>query len=114
VSNEYREKLLDAFDSSVMTGQQFADHCGVKRTTFATWVQKRRRKLNSYPDLHPSTPKNILLSLAEVELAPAKASAEELSIELPGGARMILNHPEQASLAAALIYNLSNKNNAQL
>jgi hypothetical protein len=114
VSNEYREKLLDTFETSGMSGQQFADHCGVKYTTFATWLQKRRRARNEYPAEHAATPENLLRSLAEVELTPAKASNESLSIELPGGARLTLDHPEQAPLAAALIHNLSNQNNAQL
>jgi hypothetical protein len=31
VSSQNREKLLDAFESSGMSGQQFADHCGKAR-----------------------------------------------------------------------------------
>lgn len=114
VSCEHREKLLDTFESSGMSGQKFAEHCGVKYTTFASWVQKRRRERNEYPTKHDAPSESLLQSLAEVELAPIKATNEGLSIELPGGARMILDHPEQAPLAAALIYNLSSENNAQL
>ena len=114
VSCEHREKLLDTFESSGMSGQKFAEHCGVKYTTFASWVQKRRRERNKYPAEQDAPPERLLRSLAEVELAPVKATNEGLSIEFPGGARLILNHPEQAPLAAALIYNLSNENNAQL
>ena len=35
VRPEHREKLLDAFESSNMSGQKFAEHCGVKYQTFA-------------------------------------------------------------------------------
>jgi hypothetical protein len=119
VSCEHREKLLDTFESSGMSGQKFAEHCGVKYTTFASWIQKRRRERNEYPTKHAAPPESLLqslaeVSLAEVELVPIKATNEGLSIELPGGARMILDHPAQAPLAAALIYNLSSENNAQL
>jgi hypothetical protein len=114
VSSENREKLLDSFESSGMSGQQFADHCGVKYSTFATWVQKRRRQRNEYPAEHAAAPKNLFHSLAEVELTSPHAPNPSISIELPGGARLILNHPEQAPLAAALINNLSSKTNAQL
>jgi hypothetical protein len=114
VSCEHREKLLDTFDSSGMSGQKFAEHCGLKYTTFASWIQKRRRERNEYPVEHAAPPESLLQSLAEVEVVPVKATNEGLSIELPGGARMILDHPAQAPLAAALIYNLSSENNAQL
>ena len=108
VSPEHRDKLLDAFESSGMSGQKFAGHHGVKPTTFASWVQKRRRERNEYPTEHSALPENLLQSLAEVELTPNKVVAEgSLSIELPGGARLVLNHPGQALLAAALINNLS-------
>lgn len=107
VSPEHREQLLDTFESSGMSGQKFANHCGVKYTTFASWVQKRRRERNEYPEEHEAPPESLLKSLAEVELAPGKVTSEALSIELPGGARLVLNHPGQAPLAAALINNLS-------
>jgi hypothetical protein len=61
VSSENREKLLDTFESSGISGQQFADHCGVKYSTFATWVQKRRRQRNEYPAEHAAAPKNLFL-----------------------------------------------------
>ncbi len=108
VKPSHREQLLDAFESSSMSGQMFAEHHGVKRSTFATWVQKRRRERNDYPAEHAAPPENLLQSLAEVELTPNKVVDEGgLSIELPGGARLVLSHPEQAPLAAALINNLS-------
>jgi len=98
VSSEHREKLLDTFESS---GMKFADHCGVKYSTFASWIQKRRRERNEYPAKHDAPPEILLRSLAEeVELAPDNVMSEGLSIEFSGGARLVLNHPGQVSLAA--------------
>ncbi len=108
VSHEHREKLLDAFETSNMSGQKFAEHCGIKYQTLATWVQKRKRGRNDYAAQHDGPPESLLQSLAEVELAPNKImDGGALSIELPGGARLVMSKPEQAPLAAALINNLS-------
>ena len=41
---ETRELILDRFESSGLSGQGFAAQIGVKYTTFASWVQKRRRE----------------------------------------------------------------------
>ena len=108
VSPEHREKLLDTFESSGMSGQKFAKHCGVKYTTFAIWVQKRKRQCNEYTKPHDVPSEILLQSLAEVELKPSQMTdGDGLFIELPGGARMVMSKPEQAPLAAALIDNLS-------
>jgi transposase-like protein len=45
-----REAILDAFEQSGMNGQAFARQIGVKYPTFATWVQKRRRRRGTYPE----------------------------------------------------------------
>jgi hypothetical protein len=50
VRPEQREKMLDAFEASAMTGQAFAIHHGIKVQTFASWIQKRRRKRGDYDD----------------------------------------------------------------
>jgi len=108
VSPQHREKLLDTFETSGMSGQKFAEHCGVKYTTFASWIQKRRRERSGYPAEHATPPDILLQSLAEVELAPERtAERDGITIELPGGARLVLNNQHQAPLAAALINNLS-------
>src|ERR1700758_2999919 len=44
-----REQLLDEFERSGLSGQQFAELVGVKYQTFATWAQKRRRQRGTYP-----------------------------------------------------------------
>lgn len=112
VSTEHRERLLDAFDASGMSGQKFAEHCGVKYTTFATWLQKRRRKRNDYPLEHKAPPEALLQYLAEVEITPEDAPGNSVSsgcltIDLPGGAAFVLNDLRNVTLAAALINSLS-------
>ena len=54
VSREHREALLDAFETSGLSGVAFARHHGVTYPTFATWMQKRRRERGLYPVAQPS------------------------------------------------------------
>ena len=44
-----REAILDEFERSGMTALAFAEHIGVKYPTFATWVQKRKKRRGDYP-----------------------------------------------------------------
>lgn len=111
VNPEHREKLLDAFDGSNMSGQSFAKHCGIKYTTFANWVQKRKRARDQYPVPSSPTPTALLDSLSEVIITPRSTEATSgnaaINVELPGGARFTLTDSSQAQLAAALINNLT-------
>ena len=106
VSPEHREKLLDAFEGSAMSCQKFAEHSGVKYTTFANWCQKRKRARNEYPSRNAQSPTALLGALAEIELKPSSRS-QAICVEFPGGAKLTLETPEQAPLAAALINNLT-------
>jgi hypothetical protein len=41
---ERREAILEEFDKSGMSGQKFAKWAGMKYTTFANWLQQRRKQ----------------------------------------------------------------------
>jgi transposase len=41
---ERREAILKEFDQSGMSGQKFAKWAGIKYTTFANWLQQRRKQ----------------------------------------------------------------------
>ena len=43
VSRERRESLLAEYDSSGMSGVKFAQYVGIKYSTLAYWLQRRRR-----------------------------------------------------------------------
>ena len=119
VSKEHREKLLDAFDSSGMSGVKFAAHYGIKYTTFASWVQKRRRKRNEYPETSPQEPSRLLDSLTEVTLAeptpsivPECSSRSLVTLKFSNGSSLDIGNSEQARLAAALLNNLNDQSHA--
>lgn len=107
ISREHREQLLDAFEQSAMSGMKFANHCGVKYSTFASWIQKRRRDKNQYP----SPPDSPSVSLTEVEVAIADTEAN-LTVNFPSGASIHISTPGQVQLVAALLTNLNHSNHA--
>jgi DNA-binding transcriptional regulator/RsmH inhibitor MraZ len=76
VSRAHREALLEAFDQSTMSAQAFAQNHGVKYTTFANWLQRRRRAAE------PPEAQAPRLTLAELTLAP-ETPARPLALVLP-------------------------------
>jgi len=95
VGEERREALLDEFDRSGMSGAGFARHYGIKYTTFAYWLQARRRKR----DPSKRTGENHFLMVA----VEATNRVNGLKVELPQGVTLTITTPEEASLAAVLI-----------
>ena len=96
-TQEYRDEVLAAYESSGMSGPAFAAHCGLKYPTFATWVAKRRRGDGS--------PRKVVEPgrFIVAELAPGDGGTGEVRITLPGGAVAMLERPAQAVLLATLI-----------
>jgi len=93
----YREEVLDAYESSGMTGPAFARHCGLKYPTFAGWVARRRRGKEGGG---PRRARTAGFLLAEFSDGPAEAP---LRVTLPCGAVAELGAPSQAALLAALL-----------
>lgn len=95
-TREYKDEVLAAYESSGMSGPAFAEHCGLKYPTFATWAATRRREKDGPAD--GAGPGRFVL--AEIGAAPG---AGTLQVTLPGGAVAELGSPSQAGLLAALI-----------
>lgn len=96
-----RESLLAEFDQSGLSAVKFADLSGIKYQTFATWVQKRRRK-TKVPD-KVADPARWLEAVVEQAQPPVTARSAALVLQLPGGTKAEVSDLKQASLAAALI-----------
>jgi transposase len=109
MSAEKRQELLETFDCSGMSGQQYAAHIGVKYPTFANWRQTRDRQRQS--GQHPSgKPKKMVRTKAiqwleaTLENVETKQKGERgLYIELEEGARIEISNREQIELAAELL-----------
>jgi len=94
---EKRELILERFEGSGMSGQAFAEYIGVKYTTFASWVQKRRREQGTYGEAgRLKAP----LALVEAVMEPAPEAGGILKIETRGGHRVEVSGREQIALAA--------------
>jgi len=96
-SPEQRDALLDAFESSSMSGAAFAKLHGINYTTFASWRQKRNRQRQSAEKMSPAA------FFEEVEVRHSTSGAGGLDISLPGGASVTVTRPEQFPLVAALL-----------
>lgn len=104
-TREQREKILDEFEGSGVSGCQFAALVGVKYQTFATWVQQRKRRRRAYPRTKPPTKTAAQVKWFEAVVRPGAppVGADGLLLHLPGGVRVELANHHQVGLAAALV-----------
>jgi hypothetical protein len=117
-----REAILDEFERSGGSGAQFAALLGIKYSTFASWIQGRRRVRRRLPSggecafAAPLSPVSVWLeavlekgaspavSLGLANSSPksfAGASDDGVRIQLPGGAAVELTHQRQIGLLAS-------------
>jgi hypothetical protein len=99
---EQREAVLDEFERSGLPATKFAEHIGVKYPTFASWVQKRRRRRGdgaARSRKEPAALKWVEATVDDAEVGTARA----LVVHLPGGARIEVADAAQAVLAAQLL-----------
>src|ERR1700682_5374970 len=116
VSRERRESLLEEYDRSGMSGVKFAQYVGIKYSTLASWLLKRRR--------HRDQEK--LLLKAGTDTAVGKSNggwieavlengsqpgvpAGGLRIHFAGGAYCQISSAGEAALAAELLGHLGTK-----
>jgi hypothetical protein len=110
---ERREALLDEFEGSGVSAMAFAKMVGINYATFANWRQKRRKGRR----LSEGLPENaaargeavgagrpVRLFEAFVEHGSgAGGRSAGLTVELRAGARLVVESPVQARLAAELL-----------
>ena len=112
---ERREALLAEFDRSGMSGQKFAKWAGIKYTTFANWLQLRRKQGVKVVATAKSSGKNPVRWLEAVvgpstEKAATRSKTVGLIVHGPGGIRIEITDPKQVSLAVQLLRELDGKN----
>lgn len=99
---DQREAVLDEFERSGVPASKFAAHIGVKYPTFASWVQKRRKRRGD----DAARPRQEPAALQWVEASVAGGdgtAARGLIVHLPGGARLEVGDAAQAALAGQLL-----------
>jgi hypothetical protein len=125
VGSAQREAILDAFEASGMTGQAFALHHGIKIQTFASWIQKRRRRRGDYQNeslcrklrMRKDPPQvglkkvarpQVSMNLIEVNLQNETPKMHEaFEVILPGGAVVRIRHESQLGLLQILMRQLT-------
>lgn len=106
-SSEYKSEVLAAFQKSGMSGAAFAQKCGIKYPTFASWIAKSKDRRGT----SSSEPSEQSFLIAEIGSPP---SAEGLTVSLPGGATAQLTTPDEARLLGILLKALTQKSHAHL
>ena len=115
VTRDRREALLEEFGKSGMSGAQFAKWAGVKYSTFAYWVQQRRkeqRRKEGGPTESRGEPGPDVRWLEAVVAGEQKPPAVEptatsaLVMHGPGGVWWKIEHEDQARLAGVVLRHL--------
>ena len=105
---ERREKLLDEFERSGLSGANFAELAGIKYQTFAAWVARRRKQRGlSQAPTKGSNPVRWLEAVVHEASAPASAVATPLRVRVSTGAWIEISDLDQVNLAAALVHALA-------
>jgi len=97
-----RESLLEEFGRSGLSGPRFAALAGIKYSTFAAWVARRRKAAATTTPVPPSGAVRWLEAVAAPMIQPTA-----LVMQLPGGVRVEVADEPQAVLAARLVQALS-------
>jgi hypothetical protein len=105
VSSERRATLLAEFDRGGMTATGFAAWVGIKYSTFASWIQQRRRKARPVDGARNGL--RWVEAVAGKEEESAAGTRSVLMVHLPAGARMEICDSGAARLAAELLLGLS-------
>jgi hypothetical protein len=111
ISQERRDALLVEFDRSGMSGQQFAKSVGVKYSTWASWVQKRRQAKGLIVEEKPAPePVAVVAKQSmrwlEAQLDPTPAPSLALVVHGPNGIRFEIQDETQARLAGVVLKQL--------
>jgi hypothetical protein len=102
-----RQALLEEFDRSGMSGQQFAKWAGIKYTTFANWLQQRRKQ--GQPASSTKTTDEVRWVKAVVGGGSRRETDHEaggLIVLGPGGVRIEIHEERHVDWAAKLLRQL--------
>jgi transposase len=107
-TREQRERILEEFERSGLSGASYAALVGVKYQTFATWVQARKRGRPTSPKRKPRRQQTGQVKWLEavVRQTTVPAGGTGLLLHLPGGVSAELTSDQHARLAAALVHAL--------
>ena len=97
-TRQYKQEVLDAYESSSLSAPVFAKQCGIKYPTFAAWVAAGRCPAHNPVSSQPA------FLVAEMTTCP---DGSALEVRLPGGAVARAAGPDQVMLLAQLLRHLA-------
>ena len=102
MSRERRERLLDEFERSGLSGGQFCKVVGVKYQTFASWRQQREclRQTRAAEAARKEPALEWLEAVMDQAGVPV---GKALVVRLPSGAALEVEGPDQVSMAVTLL-----------
>jgi hypothetical protein len=117
VTRERRESLLEEYDRSGMSGVRFAQYVGIKYTTLAYWLKRRRRQrqrekllMKAGADTEPGRSNGTWIeAVVDKNGSAARGSAGALRIYFAAGAYCQISSAAEAALAAELLGRLGAK-----
>jgi hypothetical protein len=105
---ERRAMLLEEFDRSGLSAAGFAKLAGIKYQTFVYWVHRRRE--SSGKEKPEGRETGLQRQWVEAALEPpGPGEGEELRIELPGGAHVVIASRRQLRVTAELLQVLAGR-----
>jgi hypothetical protein len=115
VTRERRELLLAEYDRSGMSAAKFAQYIGIKYSTLAYWVQRRRelrkkeKSLIKAEDAKPGLSHGAWIEAVVENASGPGVLAGALRIYFAGGAYCQISSAGEAALAAELLGRLGAK-----
>ena len=98
-SENFKAQVLAAFEGSSLSGQAFAEQCGIKYPTFASWRAKAKRSLQEQ-----SVEGSMAMPFVIAELGVnTQSHAQGLTVTLPNGASAIAHDERSIKLLASLL-----------
>ena len=110
VSRERREAILEEFEKSGASAMRFAGYAGIKYSTLANWVARRKREKGARPNGAQAIEPKWLEAVVDERANPkAVAKSGTLRVQLPGGAYVDVGTGEEVKLAAQLLASFASR-----
>lgn len=100
-TKSYKDEVVSAYEQSGMSAAAFAEHCGIKYPTFASWIAKTKRRSEGIDRSNDQSQQFVIAEFASPH------TANSLKLELPNGVIVHISSPSQLGLLADLLKTLS-------
>jgi transposase-like protein len=98
----YKAEVIQSYEQSGMSAAAFAEHCGVKYPTFASWIGKVKLTASANPQFKNDDTQQFIIA----EIGSPRLDAA-LKLELPSGVIVHLSSASQLGLLSDLLKTLN-------